>query len=92
MSASLSRRVARLEQDASYRGELQLILIRGGLPTESGRAEAEIGGNVLVHEIGEDLDDFKARVASKARLVGAKFAVIHGLPPRGMPNEEDHLR
>jgi hypothetical protein len=87
-----ARRLARAEQylacdrsaPLSLRGELQLICIRGGIPTASGGPEATIGGNVLVPDPGEDLDEFKARVATEARLLRAKFAVISGLPPRLM--------
>jgi hypothetical protein len=93
-----ARRLARAEQylacdrSAPLRGKLQLICIRGGIPTASGGPEATIGGNVLVPDPGEDLDEFKARVATEARLLGAKFAVISGLPPRLMVVDDGYPR
>jgi hypothetical protein len=84
VSTSLKRRVARLEAFARYRGELQLILIYGGLPTDSGEVEADILGAdiALVREPDEDLEDFKRRALTEARLTGAHHVVVRGLPPR----------
>ncbi len=85
---SLKADVARLTQDiAELRGSgrggaIQLICIRGGLPTASGKPECEINGTVLVQDDGEDFEDFEGRVLAEARMIGARFAVISGLPPR----------
>ena len=83
----IARRLARAEQYIKgsarcSRSALQLICIHGGIPTASGRPEAEIGGNVFVLEPGEEVEEFKARVATEARLLGLSFAVISGLPSR----------
>jgi hypothetical protein len=72
-----------------YGARLQLICIRGGIPTASGKPESEINGTVLVQGDGEDLEDFKERVLAEARLIGAKFAVISGWPPRLKAVDDD---
>jgi hypothetical protein len=83
----IERRLARLEMEADRSwsgGPLQLICIHGGLPTDSGEIEAHILGAdiALVREPDEDLEDFKQRAATEARLVGARHVVVRGLPSR----------
>ena len=91
MNANLKRRLVRLEECAAYSGaETQLICIHGGAPTNSGEAEADINGTLLVREPDEELEDFKRRALVEGRLVGARYVVIHGIPPR--PMADDDLR
>jgi hypothetical protein len=79
-----ARRLTKAEQflASGGRGPFQLICICGGIPTDSGGPEAEIAGNALVPEPGEDLEEFQARVSAEARRLGFRFAVIRGLPTR----------
>ncbi len=95
--SDIERRLAKAEQyvrgyGRGGRGSLQLICIRGGIPTESGEPEAKIGGTVLVREPGEDIEEFKARVTTEAQLLGLSFAVISGLPPRDQAIDDDYPR
>lgn len=79
-----ARRLAKVESALALgwtRGApLQVISIVGGSPTESGRPEAEIRGEVLVLGDHETIEDFTDRVAAEAYLAGLRFVVIHGLP------------
>jgi hypothetical protein len=95
---NLRSEIARLTQDiAELRGSrrggaIQLICIRGGIPTASGQPECEINGTVLVQDDGEDFEDFEGRVLAEARMIGARFAVISGLPPRLLAADDDYPR
>ena len=89
--ARLARDIAEL-RGGGHGGALQLICIHGGIPTASGKPESDIGGTVLVLDDGENLEDFKERVLTEARLIGAKFAVISGLPPRLKAVDDDYPR
>ena len=39
-------------------------------------------------EPGEEVEEFKARVATEARLLGLSFAVIGGLPSRSKGGDD----
>jgi hypothetical protein len=82
-----ARRLAKAESAlalgrAGGRAPLQLILVRGGLPTLSGKPECLLGDNVLTPAPGEDLEDYIERVRAAAARRGAGQAVITGLPSR----------